>query len=272
MKIHSLIIVMAAITLSLAASARAQGFGEACGPACPAGEEYRDGGCYHDCAPLAPCSHTRASCPEGTTLNRDTGICVPPTGCPGSGGSGCVEKPACAPPSFYTGDSDGKAVCETRSGLNYRAHELVPCADGWSLVPGTGHCRHCDFTVRIPVGPRPWLRPDLIFRMVQLGPHGAPVGSVHRGHPYYVCFIVANVGPVASGPFRVAGGGLGIPTIPFQNHAGLAAGAERKGCLLYPTTPAAGKYMLGLEVDSLHAVAESNEGNNTRNLPVLVVP
>jgi hypothetical protein len=268
MNLRALFSIGLAVVLSAVAAPASAQSGGRCQSACHPPYSYHGGSCTRECAPGAPCSHMRAECNDGLTLNRTTGICEPPGGCGGE----CEDRPACTRKgSTYLRDSDrGEAVCGTRSGLGWKAHELVPCPEGFSLVPGRGICRRCP--IRVPVKPLPFPRPDLIFRMVQLGPHGAPVSSVHRGHPYYVCFIVANVGAVASGPFRVAGGGLGIPTIPFQNHAGLAVGAERKGCLLYPTTPAAGKYVLGLQVDSLNAVAESNEGNNTRNIPVLVVP
>jgi hypothetical protein len=98
------------------------------------------------------------------------------------------------------------------------------------------------------------------------------VTSVRRGRPYQACFVVANVGTVASGSFRVAGGGLGIPTAPFQDHAGLGAGLSRTGCIDYPTTPPVGSYRLGLTADSLGAVTESREFNNTATIPVTVVP
>jgi hypothetical protein len=117
-------------------------------------------------------------------------------------------------------------------------------------------------------------RPDLTFRRTFLRayPSGQVIDRVRRGHRYYACFVVANIGAAASGPFRVAGGGLGIPFNPFQDHAGLAPGATRLGCLVYPTTPPPGIYNLGLKADSLNAVVESNEANNTATIGVTVVP
>jgi hypothetical protein len=117
-------------------------------------------------------------------------------------------------------------------------------------------------------------RPDLTFRRTFLRayPGGQVIDRVRRGNRYYACFVVANIGAAASGPFRVAGGGLGVPFNPFQDHAGLAPGATRLGCLLYPTTPPPGVYNLGLKADSLNAVVEANEANNTATIGVTVVP
>src|SRR5262245_39973792 len=118
-------------------------------------------------------------------------------------------------------------------------------------------------------------RPDLVIGHLNVRPDVFPFifgNQVKRGKPYLACFVVANIGPGPSGNFRVTGGGLGIPFNPFQNHAGLAAGASRVGCLQYPTTPPPGNYNLGLKVDSLNTVVETNEGNNTGVMPITVVP
>ncbi len=44
-------------------------------PVCAPDETFRDGGCYRRCAPLAPCSHTRAICEDGWTLDIARGVC-----------------------------------------------------------------------------------------------------------------------------------------------------------------------------------------------------
>jgi hypothetical protein len=113
----------------------------------------------------------------------------------------------------------------------------------------------------------PLPRPDLIIRDWRVVPDSQPGDNdndVKEDQAYRVCYYVANIGPVAAGPFRVSGGGLGIPFNPTQVHAGLAAGATASNCLIYPTTPAPGVYNLGVTADSTHIVAESNEGNNSR--------
>jgi subtilase family serine protease len=118
-------------------------------------------------------------------------------------------------------------------------------------------------------------RPDLVIGNLRVQPDLFPLfpgNQVKRGKPYLACFVVANIGFAPSGPFRVTGGGLGIPFNPFQNHAGLAPGASRAGCLKYPTTPKPGNYNLVLKVDSLNTVVESNEGNNTAVMVITVVP
>lgn len=53
-------------------------------PVCAAGEVFRDGGCYPPCSPPGACSHTRAICEEGWTLDTARGVCrlcrIPPVG------------------------------------------------------------------------------------------------------------------------------------------------------------------------------------------------
>ncbi len=124
-----------------------------------------------------------------------------------------------------------------------------------------------------PPPPRHGL-PDLTFRVTWLELPGSTVHvkAVHNGKPYLACFTVVNIGSAPSGTFRVSGGGLGITYNPYQDHASLAPGAGRQGCLKYPTTPAPGSYKLGIEADSQHVVHESNEGNNEAVIPVTVIP
>ena len=98
------------------------------------------------------------------------------------------------------------------------------------------------------------------------------VVSVRRGTAYAACFSVANIGGSFSGPFRVAGGGLGVPFIPFADLPGIAPGGARIGCVRYPTTPPPGVYRVELTADSLGAVAESREDNNAAVVTVKVVP
>jgi subtilase family serine protease len=105
----------------------------------------------------------------------------------------------------------------------------------------------------------------------------APVRNVRiyevpEGKSYRLCFKVRNIGPVASGPYRVGAGGLGIPTAPFIDYASLAPGMTRSGCILYPTTPPVGSYRLGVTADSVYAIAELREDNNDAVVPVPVVP
>jgi hypothetical protein len=218
-------------------------------------------------------SHWQATCASGETLDRATGICHPTT----CGGGGCREQPVCPQGETYTGPANGQGVCESRSGLGYISHEIVPCPTGWTLDASRGVCRYCPPPKGGPVGggQQPPVRlPDLTIERTWLALPGSSthVQAVHNGHPYLACFIVANIGAAPSGPFRVAGGGLGIPTNPYQDHASLAAGASRQGCLNYPTTPAPGSYNLGIMADSLHAVHESREDNNEAVIHVVVVP
>lgn len=117
-------------------------------------------------------------------------------------------------------------------------------------------------------------RPDLVIRVTWLQ---APVRivrikTVPVGKSYKACFKIANIGPGASGPYRLGAGGLGIPTSPYMDFPGLAPGAAQNGCILYPTTPPVGSYNLGMTVDSLGAVAELREDNNSAVLHVEVTP
>lgn len=225
------------------------------------------GVCRNDHSFLGPRAHSMVPCPTGTTLVALAGLCRVNSCDSGS----CTYRGVCANyPGFphYRGDgSGGTATCSNEPPpiLNYRAHTIARCPSGWSLIPGTGICRQCASTTPAP-------RPDLVFRSSWLSVGTARVTTVRRGQAYQACFVVANVGGAASGPFRVGGGGLGIPTAPFQDHAGLGVGHSRTGCINYPTTPSVGSYTLGLTVDSLGAVSELREFNNTTTIPVTVVP
>jgi len=109
--------------------------------------------------------------------------------------------------------------------------------------------------------------PDLTIKDWWVTPDAMPenlTNEVEHGQSYKVCFIVANIGMVPSGPFTVSGGGLGISYNPTQSHVSLAPGQVREGCLEYPTTPPPGAYKLGIKADASNVVAESNEKNNER--------
>lgn len=257
----ALVLTAAALLLAILAAGEARGQPACDFPACRGDETYRDGDCNSKSGfPTYAKSHRIATCPEGTTLNRTTGMCI-------SGGTCCNERTLCAKGTSYSrsgSDRDGVyGVCESSGGLGYRSHELVRCAAGWTLDTGRGVCRG-ECRVVVPSGRA---LPDLTFGSLSLRP-----SVLHAGMSYYLCFTVANIGAAASGPFRVGAGGLGIPYSPFQDHASLAPGATRDGCIRYPTTPPAGTYTLGAKVDSLNAVAESNEGNNERTIGVVVGP
>jgi hypothetical protein len=144
------------------------------------------------------------------------------------------------------------------------------CADGqWACNEGNGSST-CFLGECEEHHPPP--NPDLTIKSVWLELPGslAHVNTVQQGHAYRACFVVANIGSAASGAFRVSGGGLGIPTNPYQDHAGLVPGASRQGCLFYPTTPGPGFYKLGIGADSQHVVNESREDNNDAILPIKV--
>jgi hypothetical protein len=118
-------------------------------------------------------------------------------------------------------------------------------------------------------------RPDLVIRDWRVIPDAQPWDNnndVKSDQPYRLCYTVANIGTAAAGPFKVAGGGLGVAFNPTNSHGGLAAGASAGGCLYYPDTPAPGLYFLSVTADWTHIVAESNEGNNSRVEPITVIP
>ena len=117
------------------------------------------------------------------------------------------------------------------------------------------------------------LRPDLRLERLHLrNVDNVVISTVPQGQPYKVCFSVRNIGTVNAGWYRVAGGGLGIPTNPYFDYPGVSAGGARRGCLSYPTTPPAGSYNLGLQADSTNLVVEMREDNNSAVIPVTVVP
>lgn len=230
------------------------------------------GVCNSNSPPLAPASHTLTNCPAGSTLVAGAGLCHVDA-C----GGGCEHRGVCTDPRWpqYWAGHDGRdasgptANCRSPSRAPApESHIVARCPAGFELVAGVGVCRRCAAaTAAAP-------RPDLILRTAWLRTQtsAAHVTTLRRGTAYYACFTAANVGPAASGVFRVGGGGLGVPTAPFQNHASLAPGATRNGCLLYPTTPPPGTYRLVLSADSLRAVAETREDNNDATITVTVIP
>jgi subtilase family serine protease len=134
-----------------------------------------------------------------------------------------------------------------------------------SQIPGT-----------TPLGPPqvPLPAPDLELRVAWLQ---APVRdvvltSIPERKSYRLCFKVRNIGPVASGPYRVGAGGLGVPVAPYLDFPGSASGATQSGCIRFPTTPPPGSYRLGVTADSLFAVAEIREDNNDYTVPVTISP
>ena len=233
--------------------------------------------CQTDTAAPAGIAHSLVPCPAGTTLIPGSGICHRDS-CDGRGAGGtCSYRAVCSRyPGFphYTADSPGpggvlSATCDADpTGLNYRAHVVASCAEGSTLVPGTGVCRQC-------MGSKTSSRalPDLIFKDAWVRTQLSPlrVKALRTAKPYLACFTVANIGAGASGGFRVGGGGLGVPVAPYQDHASLLPGAARTGCLTYATAPPPGAYRLGLTADSLNAVTELREDNNTATINVIVV-
>ena len=117
-------------------------------------------------------------------------------------------------------------------------------------------------------------KPDLYFSGIWLQAWGttAVLTAIPQGKRYRVCFKVRNAGIVASGAYRVAGGGLGVPASPFADFPGVPAGGTRSGCIAYATTPSPGAYRLAVEVDAGHAVEELREDNNAAILPVTILP
>jgi hypothetical protein len=247
------------------------------------GEDGSRGGvpyarCRTNTSAPAPVAHSLVSCPAGTTLIAQTGYCRRDSCGGGGGGGSCTHSLVCSRhPGFphYVADSPGpggvlQARCSADpTGLNWRAHMVASCAAGFTLVPGTGICRQC-------VGSETSSRalPDLVLRDVWVRTQDSSLRAkaLRTATSYLACFTVANVGMVASGAFRVGGGGLGVPVAPHQNHASLLPGATRAGCLTYTTAPPPGSYRLGLTADSLNAVTEMREDNNSSTIDVVVVP
>lgn len=265
---------------------------------CRSGESYRSGGEDRDgrygvcqsSSGLGYRSHYLARCEEGWTLDVDRGVCVRDACTSGACG---VLVPLCTPTERYErggSDRDGAyGVCHSGPAPVTRAesHRLARCAEGWTLLAETGVCRRdCAARLEIdpdrlgidplPIGPgydpdRFKLRPDLVLDRLWLkNASGAAIKSVRAGSAYYLCFVVRNQGNLASGAFKVRGGGLGMPTNPEQNHAGLAAGVSREGCLFYPVTPSPGRYTVGVTADADNAVAELRENNNGRQITIIV--
>lgn len=256
-------------------------------PACDGDETYvqrvgSDGDTYGVCQSgpdffTQARSHRIVSCPSGFRLNTRTGQCVD-DGCRG----GCGQtRPVCPYGSTFQRqgeDAAGRpyAVCGSTSGIGvYESHTPVTCRDGWTLIAG-GLCRkECAAEARpvvSPIAPEVVLRPDLVFKHAYLRSPSSPtaVDVLIHGQSYLVCFTVANQGNDGSGPFRVSGGGLGVPREPYQNQTALTDGGTRDGCLSYSTTPAPGSYRLQLTADSRFSVIESREDNNTLEIPVTV--
>lgn len=263
-------------------------------PACDSDERYvrrTEGGvCESGPNLLGYRSHRFATCPAGFRLNARTGQCVD-DGCRG----GCGQtRPVC--PLDATLDGQGVssagqpyAMCRTTSGLGYVSRTPTYCREGWTLITG-GMCRKECEPARAPVEvrrpgaaaePAPIVSPtppevvrraDLVIKSAYLRTpsSSAPVDVLIVGQSYLACFTIANQGNDESGPFRVSGGGLGVPTSPYQNQTALDDGRTRDGCLSYPSTPEPGNYTLRLTADSRNSVRESREDNNTYDLRVRI--
>jgi len=233
--------------------------------------------CQTDPSPPAAVAHSLEPCPAGMTLVPGSGMCHRDS-CDGGAGGSCSFRGVCSRyPGFpnYSSDSPGpggvlSASCEAiPNGINYRAHVAAVCAEGSTLVPGTGVCRQC-----MASNTSSQALPDLVIKEAWLRTRLSllRVRALRAARPYLACFTVANIGAGASGGFRIGGGGLGVPIAPFQDQAGLPPGAARSGCLVYATAPPPGTYRLGLTADSMNAVTELHEDNNTATIKVIVVP
>jgi len=116
-------------------------------------------------------------------------------------------------------------------------------------------------------------RPDLVIGSLRVEPDILPFvagNQVQRGQPFQVCYVVSNIGLRASGGFRVNGNGFFPP--PFQDHASLAPGESRGGCLQYARARVLGTRTLTLKADSRNVIAESREDNNTATVSIIVLP
>lgn len=250
------------------AEARAQSCSE---PLCSAGDTYARGGTDYigaygvcrGCNWLGHCSHQITRCPTGRTLDVTTGTCE----LDACGGGGCgTLAPLCgATETYATGGTDATGpygICQSFGGWPgfYRSHRIARCRAGWTLQASTGQCRRdC---------PR---QPDLWIRRVFLKDrNGVRVSSVPAYQPYYACFEVANIGLGTSPNFVVRGGGLAVSPAPQQTQYRLTPGQRREGCLYYRYTPHPGTWNIQLTVDPDRAVPESNDGNNSRNLRVVI--
>jgi hypothetical protein len=240
-------------------------------PACSRdGERFNSetGNCEHRSGfPTFAISHRVPSCPTGEHFDRATGNCVLDA-CD----EGCEARRLCRTKERYSrsgSDREGVyGVCESSSGLGYKSHVLRRCPAGFTLNERRGVCVRCPIRVPVPVR-----LPDLIIRraFLRIASNPTAVTRIRAGTPYLACFEVANIGSASSGTFRVEGGGLGVPTSPGQNHASLAPGESREGCLEYSGTPPPGTYRLQLHADSLNRVRETREGNNTATVGVTFI-
>ncbi len=260
--------VLGSLILLIASPAAAQ---DCENPVCRSGETYRAetsvaapyGVCQSGSCGPGFCSHYIAACPAGWTLDVPTGACHRDL-CSGCG----ADVPLCESSETFTRSETGPdgrvyGVCSHGScGPGFCSHQVKYCRDGWTLQRASGLCRReCAAA----------LKPDLVITRVWLKSRtGALIKTVRAGRSYYACFEVANIGAADSGPFRVGGGGLGVPVAPVQAHAGLSRGSNRAGCLLYDTTPRPGRYRLGISADSRTVIDESREDNNERILTVIV--
>jgi len=242
-------------------------------PACPSGYSFESGGgkvgsgsCQSGPNWLGHRSHCPLAssnvCTGAERLDAARGVCT--TGVP-------PGRPAC--PSGFSFESGGGQVGSGRcqSGPNWLGHRShCPLAS----------CNVCttaerlDWTHGLCCPPVATPRPDLVISraFLRATSGGGATTTIRRGQRYWACFEVANVGTANSGPFRVGGGGLGVPTPPFLVQASLSPGASRLGCLVYPTTPPPGSYVLVLGADSLSVVPEIREDNNRATITVRIEP
>jgi hypothetical protein len=216
--------------------------------------------------PTFAISHRVPTCPAGERFDRATGNCVL-AACD----EGCEVRELCRGDERFSRSGRDRAgvygVCESGPNwLGHRSHRVDHCPSGFTLNERRGVCVRCP--IRVPVR-----LPDLVISraFLRLASSPAEVTSIPAGRSYLACFEVTNRGMAASGFFRVDGGGLGVRTAPFQNHASLLPGASREGCLEYSTTPPPGTYRLELRAHTLR-VRESREDNNTATLELAVIP
>ncbi len=95
---------------------------------------------------------------------------------------------------------------------------------------------------------------------------------VVQGQDFDACFTVRNDGTVASGPFSIVWHfhpNLGLDDCRLQN-PGLGPGEESSGRCTRNTAAAAHGYHTDLTVDAGGTVDESDEGDNTLNIPLRV--
>jgi hypothetical protein len=267
-----LIAAVFAVALLFASAASAQ---DACRiPACDPGETWlpAERQCESRAGfPTWAISRRIPTCRAGETLDRDAGVCVLDA-C--GGACGATARPLCTGGWTYersARDASGVVygVCRHQTGT-YIAHQRLYCATGSTLNEARGVCvSACRVTTPTPI-PRPDLAIGRVF-LRQL-PAGPEVTSVRYGQAYYVCYVVSNIGAVASGSFRVTGGGLGLPVAPSSGQATLIPGTSRTPCLRYSTTPAVGRYGIGIRAIPGTGVTEVTLANNNGDVSVNVVP